>query len=114
MQIAAADAAGRDPDARPRRSGQVRFRQVDERRGERRIGHVELHRAHEGSVRGSRSIPRVRVPDAALVDVRQRGFALVEGFLARDELDAARAALWKHYPPPEQYFADPSQYAQFG
>ncbi len=55
----------------------------------------------------------MRVPDKALDDVRRHGFALVEGFLTPDELEAARAALWLHYPTPEQYFADPSQYAQY-
>jgi len=53
----------------------------------------------------------VRVPDAALDEVRERGFALVEGFLAPDELAAARSALWLHYPKPDAYFADPARYA---
>jgi hypothetical protein len=58
-------------------------------------------------------VPAVRVPDAALEDVRQRGFALVEGFLGRDELEAAQRALWLHFPPPEDYFADPARYADY-
>ena len=53
----------------------------------------------------------MRVPDAALDEVRERGFALVEGFLAPDELAAARSALWLHYPKPDAYFADPARYA---
>ena len=53
----------------------------------------------------------MRVPDAALDEVRERGFALVEGFLAPDELAAARSALWLHYPKPDEYFADPARYA---
>ena len=49
----------------------------------------------------------VRVSDAALEEVRERGFALVEGFLAPEELAAAQQALWLHFPKPEDYFADP-------
>ncbi|HEY2429210.1 MAG TPA: phytanoyl-CoA dioxygenase family protein, partial [Acidimicrobiales bacterium] len=55
----------------------------------------------------------MRVPDAALEDVRQRGFALVEGFLGPDELEAAQRALWLHFPTPEDYFADPARYADY-
>ena len=55
----------------------------------------------------------VRVSDAALDEVRARGFALVEGFLAPDELRAAQDALWRHFPTPAQYFADPDAYAQY-
>jgi hypothetical protein len=53
----------------------------------------------------------MRVPDAALDEVRDRGFALVEGFLAPDELKAAQEALWLHFPTPEQYFADTARHA---
>ncbi len=56
----------------------------------------------------------MRVPDAAIDQLRERGFVLVPGFLAAGELAAARAALWKHFPPPEQYFADTEAYAQYG
>jgi Phytanoyl-CoA dioxygenase (PhyH) len=56
----------------------------------------------------------VRVPDATLDEVRQRGFALLEGFLAPDELKLAQDALWLHFPTPEDYFADPAQYPQYG
>ncbi len=55
----------------------------------------------------------MRVPDATLDEVRQRGFALVEGFLDPAELDAARRALWLHYPTADAYFADPERYADF-
>jgi hypothetical protein len=55
----------------------------------------------------------VRVPDAALDEVRERGFTLVEDFLAADELQAAQAALWLHFPKPEEYFADPGQYSRY-
>ena len=55
----------------------------------------------------------MRVPDAALDEVRERGFTLVEGFLDPDELQAAREALWLHFPKPEEYFADPQRYAHY-
>jgi hypothetical protein len=55
----------------------------------------------------------MRVPDATLDEVRERGFSLLEGFLGPDELAAARAALWLHFPRPEEYFAEPSRFAQY-
>jgi Phytanoyl-CoA dioxygenase (PhyH) len=55
----------------------------------------------------------VRVPDAALDEVRENGFALVEGFLAAEELAAAQDALWLHFPRPGEYFADPSRHARY-
>ncbi len=55
----------------------------------------------------------MRLPDATLDDVRQRGYALVEGFLAPDELEAARQALWLHFPRPEEYFADPARFGDY-
>jgi hypothetical protein len=50
----------------------------------------------------------VQVTDAALDEVRTRGFVLVHDFLAPDELKAAQEALWLHFPTPESYFADPA------
>jgi ectoine hydroxylase-related dioxygenase (phytanoyl-CoA dioxygenase family) len=55
----------------------------------------------------------MRVPDAALEEVRHRGFALVEKFLSPAELAAAQAALWLHFPTSEAYFADPQRRAEF-
>ena len=55
----------------------------------------------------------MRVTDAALDEVRDRGFTIVEGFLTDDELQAAREALWLHFPKPDEYFADPSQHPRF-
>jgi len=55
----------------------------------------------------------VRVPDDALDQVRERGFALVESFLAPDELQAAQQALWLHFPRPDDYFSDPAAYADY-
>jgi hypothetical protein len=56
----------------------------------------------------------VRVPDATLEEVRQRGFSLMEGFLAPDELKAAQDGLWLHFPTAEDHFADPERYARYG
>jgi hypothetical protein len=53
------------------------------------------------------------VPDAALDEVRTRGFVLVEGFLTPAELAAARDALWLHFPKPDEYFASPAKYPQY-
>jgi Phytanoyl-CoA dioxygenase (PhyH) len=54
----------------------------------------------------------MRVAESALDELRDNGFALVEGFLSDEELAAAREALWLHYPRPEEYFADPGLYPQ--
>lgn len=54
------------------------------------------------------------MPDAALDEVRERGFCLVEGFLSPDELRAAQQALWLHYPTPEDYFAEPASHPTYG
>jgi hypothetical protein len=56
----------------------------------------------------------MRIADARLDEVRERGFTVVEGFLSGQELTEAREALWLHYPRPEQYFAAPEAYKQFG
>src|SRR5271166_5042406 len=55
----------------------------------------------------------MRVPDASLDEVRAQGYTLLEGFLAGDELEAAQAALWRHFPTPDDYFADPAQHAGY-
>ena len=55
----------------------------------------------------------MRLTDATLEEIRQRGFALVEGFLDPEELGAAQQALWLHFPPPEDYFADPSRHPDY-
>jgi hypothetical protein len=54
----------------------------------------------------------MHIPDTVLERVRHDGFALMEGFLAAEELAAARAALFGVYPAPEDYFADPGRYAE--
>jgi Phytanoyl-CoA dioxygenase (PhyH) len=55
----------------------------------------------------------MRVPDATLAEVRERGFSLLEGFLGREELAAAREALWLHFSRPAEYFADPPAFARY-
>jgi hypothetical protein len=55
----------------------------------------------------------MRVSDATLAEVRGRGFSLMEGFLGPEELAAAQDALWKHFPRPEEYFADPDRFARY-
>jgi Phytanoyl-CoA dioxygenase (PhyH) len=55
----------------------------------------------------------VRVPDTTLSEVRARGYSLLEGFLAPDELQAAQEALSLHFPPPEEYFAHPEAFAGY-
>ena len=55
----------------------------------------------------------MRVSEAALDEVRESGFTLVEGFLTPPELAAAQEALRLHYPSPEEYFADPGRHAGY-
>jgi ectoine hydroxylase-related dioxygenase (phytanoyl-CoA dioxygenase family) len=50
----------------------------------------------------------VRIGDDLLTQVREVGFAIVEGFLEPDELEAARAGLFEEFPTPERYFTDPA------
>jgi len=56
----------------------------------------------------------MRVSDATLAEVRERGFSLVEGFLGPEELAAAQDALWLHFPKPSDYFADAARFARYG
>ena len=53
----------------------------------------------------------MRVPDHCVLELRERGYLVFEGFLGADELAAAQEALWLHYPRPEEYFADPAAHA---
>src|SRR5271168_4644537 len=52
----------------------------------------------------------MRIPDAKLAEIWDRGFTVVENFLDKDTLSAAQDALWEIYPRPEAYFADPAAY----
>lgn len=55
----------------------------------------------------------MRVSDAQLAEIWDRGYTLVEGFLDGASLAEAREALWSVYPRPEDYFAAPSAHPKF-
>jgi Phytanoyl-CoA dioxygenase (PhyH) len=55
----------------------------------------------------------MRIPDAKLAEVWDRGFTVVEGFLDAETLSAAQDALWEIYPRPEAYFADPEAFPEY-
>ena len=55
----------------------------------------------------------MKVSDAKLAEVRERGFTVVPGFLDAETLAEARAALWNVHPNPDDYFADPSKYPHY-
>ena len=55
----------------------------------------------------------MKISDAKLAEVGDRGFTVVPGFLDAETLAEARAALWSVHPKPEDYFADPSKYRQY-
>jgi hypothetical protein len=55
----------------------------------------------------------MRIPDAKLAEIWDRGFTVVENFLDADTLAAAQDALWDIYPRPEAYFADPAAFPKF-
>lgn len=54
----------------------------------------------------------MKLTDDHLRQVLDIGFVVVPGFLPKDRLDAARAALPLHFPTPEQLHADPSKYPE--
>jgi len=56
----------------------------------------------------------VHISDQQLAEVREQGFTVVRGFLSGTELAEAQAALWLHFPRPEDYFAAPEQYEAIG
>jgi hypothetical protein len=53
----------------------------------------------------------MHIGDDVLDEVRTDGYAVVEGFLSPDELEAARAGLFEEFPRHDDYFADPEQYS---
>lgn len=55
----------------------------------------------------------MRITDEQLAAIDERGFAIVEGFLARDELAAAQACLSQNFPEPAEYFARPECFPDF-
>ena len=54
----------------------------------------------------------MRISDAKLDEVWDRGFTVVENFLDADTLKAAQKAMWDLYPTPEAYFAAPESYPE--
>lgn len=65
------------------------------------------------SAEASRGGAGGRVPDAAVAQLREEGYAVVPGFLDTDELEKVRAGLWLEHVRPEAYFEDPSAYPQY-
>ena len=55
----------------------------------------------------------MKVSDAKLAEVWDRGFAVVEGFLDAQTLAAAREAMFQIHPKPEDYFANPEAWPQY-
>ena len=52
----------------------------------------------------------MKVPESSLEQLRTEGYAIVEGFLAKDELADAQEGLWLEYPRPEEFFAAPERF----
>jgi len=55
----------------------------------------------------------MRVPDKNLAEIWDRGFTVLENFIDKDSLAAARDALWTIHPKPEDYFAAPDKYPKY-
>ena len=55
----------------------------------------------------------MRVSDEKLAEVWDQGFTVVEGFLDAETLRLAQEAMFKVYPRPGDYFADPKAYPQY-
>ncbi|HZC16005.1 MAG TPA: phytanoyl-CoA dioxygenase family protein [Caulobacteraceae bacterium] len=55
----------------------------------------------------------MKVSDAKLAEVHERGFTVVPGFLDAVTLAEAQAAMWDVHPHPADYFADPSKYPDY-
>lgn len=53
----------------------------------------------------------MRIGDSVLDEVREQGFAIMEGFLAPRQLAAAREGLFAEFPTPDDYFGDPDRFA---
>ena len=49
----------------------------------------------------------MRIPDAKLAEIWDQGFTIVEGFLDKQTLAAAQAALWDIYPTARGLFRGP-------
>jgi hypothetical protein len=56
----------------------------------------------------------MRVPDKNIAEIYDRGYTVLPGFLDKETLREAQEALFRVYPKPEDYFADPEKYPQYG
>ena len=54
------------------------------------------------------------IPDAAIEELRTRGFTRVDGFLDRSELDILAEPLAAEFPTREEYHAKPQRYTHLG
>lgn len=54
----------------------------------------------------------MRIPDANIAEVHDQGYTLMEGFLSPEELAGAQEVMFRHFPRPEEYFAEPEKYDQ--
>lgn len=54
----------------------------------------------------------MRIPDGALREIHDRGFAVVEGFLSAPEVRAAQTALGHEFPTAEAFHSDPAAHAE--
>jgi len=54
----------------------------------------------------------MRIADANLAEVWERGFTIVENFLDAETLAAAREEMWEIYPKPEDYFRAPGEHPE--
>ena len=55
----------------------------------------------------------MKVADAKLAEIWDRGYTVVENFIDKETLEAAREALWTIHPKPEDYFAEPDKYPKY-
>ena len=55
----------------------------------------------------------MRVTDEKLAEIWDRGYTIVENFIDKDSLAAAREALWTIHPRPEEYFDHPEKYEKY-
>src|ERR1044071_1412944 len=55
----------------------------------------------------------MKVSDAKLAEIWDRGYTVGENFLDQESLKAAREALWTIHPKPEEDFAEPGRYPKY-
>jgi ectoine hydroxylase-related dioxygenase (phytanoyl-CoA dioxygenase family) len=55
----------------------------------------------------------MRLPDAKIAEIFDRGYTIMEGFIDAESLKEAQEALWTIHPRPEEYFADPSKHEKY-